>query len=86
MESNLLTKVFLPIALGIIMLGMGMTLTIADFKRIFILPKAVLTGLALQLLLLPITGWLIASVSGLSGELSVGLILLSICPAGQLPI
>ncbi|EKR63102.1 sodium Bile acid symporter family protein [Leptospira weilii str. 2006001853] len=82
MESNLLTKIFLPAALGIIMLGMGMTLTIADFKRIFVLPKAVLTGLTLQLLLLPITGWLIASVSGLSGELSVGLILLAICPGG----
>ncbi|TGL79118.1 bile acid:sodium symporter family protein [Leptospira yasudae] len=82
MESNLLTDVFLPIALGIIMLGMGMTLTIADFKRIFVLPKAVITGLTLQLLLLPITGWIIASVSGLPGELAVGLMLLAICPGG----
>ncbi|TGM96980.1 bile acid:sodium symporter family protein [Leptospira yasudae] len=82
MESNLLTDVFLPIALGIIMLGMGMTLTIADFKRIFVLPKAVITGLTLQLLLLPITGWIIASVAGLPGELAVGLMLLAICPGG----
>ncbi|AYV56792.1 bile acid:sodium symporter family protein [Leptospira kmetyi] len=82
MESNLLTTVFLPIALGIIMLGMGMTLTIDDFKRIFVLPKAVITGLTLQLLLLPVTGWLIASVSGLPGELAVGLMLLAICPGG----
>lgn len=82
MESNLLTTVFLPIALGIIMLGMGMALTIDDFKRIFVLPKAVITGLTLQLLLLPITGWLIASVSGLPGELAVGLMLLAICPGG----
>ncbi|WP_061250062.1 bile acid:sodium symporter family protein [Leptospira alstonii] len=82
MESNLLTTVFLPVALGIIMLGMGMTLTIDDFKRIFILPKAVITGLTLQLLLLPIVGWTIASVSGLPGELAVGLMLLAICPGG----
>ncbi|EQA51676.1 sodium Bile acid symporter family protein [Leptospira kmetyi serovar Malaysia str. Bejo-Iso9] len=78
----MLTTVFLPIALGIIMLGMGMTLTIDDFKRIFVLPKAVITGLTLQLLLLPVTGWLIASVSGLPGELAVGLMLLAICPGG----
>ncbi|MBM9577088.1 bile acid:sodium symporter family protein [Leptospira sp. 201903070] len=82
MESNLLTAVFLPLALGIIMLGMGMSLTIDDFKRIFILPKAVLTGLTLQLLLLPIAGWLIADFSGLPGELAVGLMLLAICPGG----
>ncbi|PJZ57719.1 bile acid:sodium symporter family protein [Leptospira barantonii] len=82
MESNLLTTVFLPIALAIIMLGMGMALTIDDFKRIFVLPKAVITGLTLQLLLLPVTGWLIASVSGLPGELAVGLMLLAICPGG----
>ncbi|TGL97076.1 bile acid:sodium symporter family protein [Leptospira barantonii] len=82
MESNLLTTVFLPIALAIIMLGMGMALTIDDFKRIFVLPKAVITGLTLQLLLLPVAGWLIASVSGLPGELAVGLMLLAICPGG----
>ncbi|XDD49439.1 bile acid:sodium symporter family protein [Leptospira sp. WS92.C1] len=82
MESNLLTAVFLPVALGIIMLGMGMSLTIDDFKRIFVLPKAVITGLTLQLVLLPVAGWAIASISGLSGELAVGLILLSICPGG----
>lgn len=82
MESNLLTAVFLPLALGIIMLGMGMSLTIDDFKRIFILPKAVVTGLTLQLLLLPIAGWLIADLSGLPGELAVGLMLLAICPGG----
>ncbi|EMY77121.1 sodium Bile acid symporter family protein [Leptospira weilii serovar Ranarum str. ICFT] len=78
----MLTTVFLPVALGIIMLGMGMTLTVGDFKRIFVLPKAVITGLTLQLLLLPIAGWLIASVSGLPGELAVGLMLLAICPGG----
>ncbi|MBM9499028.1 bile acid:sodium symporter family protein [Leptospira sp. 201903071] len=82
MESNLLTAVFLPLALGIIMLGMGMSLTIDDFKRIFILPKAALTGLTLQLLLLPVAGWVIADFSGLPGELAVGLMLLAICPGG----
>ncbi len=82
MESNLLTTVFLPIALGIIMLGMGMSLTVEDFKRIFVLPKAVITGLILQLFLLPLTGWFIANVFKLPSELSVGLMILAICPGG----
>ncbi|TGK33800.1 bile acid:sodium symporter family protein [Leptospira gomenensis] len=82
MESNLLTAVFLPVALAIIMLGMGMALTIDDFKRIFVLPKAVITGLTLQLILLPVVGWFIADYSGLAPELAVGLMLLAICPGG----
>ncbi|MDV6237581.1 bile acid:sodium symporter family protein [Leptospira ellisii] len=82
MESNLLTAVFLPVALAIIMLGMGMALTIDDFKRIFVLPKAVITGLTLQLILLPVVGWFIADASGLAPELAVGLMLLAICPGG----
>lgn len=44
MESSILTEVFLPLALGVIMLGMGLTLTVGDFKRIVIYPKAVAIG------------------------------------------
>jgi BASS family bile acid:Na+ symporter len=39
MEANFLTAVFLPLALFIIMLGMGFTLTLEDFKRVLIYPK-----------------------------------------------
>jgi len=39
MESSLFTTVFLPLALFLIMLGMGLGLTIADFQRIFVEPK-----------------------------------------------
>lgn len=82
MEQSTLTALFLPVALGIIMLGMGMTLVLADFKRVFIYPKAVLLGLGNQLLLLPVIGFLLASVFDLSPELSVGIMLLALCPGG----
>lgn len=82
MEQSNLTALFLPLALGIIMLGMGMTLTLADFKRVFVYPKAVLLGLGNQLLLLPILGFLLASGFNLKPELAVGIMLLALCPGG----
>jgi len=82
MEQSDLTKLFLPLALGIIMLGMGMTLTLADFKRIVKFPKAVLVGLANQLLFLPLVALLMIFAFDLQAELAVGLMLLALCPGG----
>ncbi|MDB9525776.1 bile acid:sodium symporter family protein [Oscillatoria sp. CS-180] len=82
MESSFLTTVFLPLALFIIMLGMGLSLTLADFKRILVEPKAVLLGLVAQLVVLPIVGFLLASLFPLSPELAVGVMILAACPGG----
>ena len=82
MESNFLTAVLLPLALFIIMLGMGLTLTVSDFKRVLTAPSAVLIGLAAQLIMLPIVGFLIATLAPLSPELAVGVIILAACPGG----
>ncbi|MEM8504403.1 MAG: bile acid:sodium symporter family protein [Cyanobacteria bacterium P01_D01_bin.1] len=82
MESSLLTAVFLPLALFIIMLGMGLGLTPADFKRIFVEPRAVLIGLVAQLLLLPTIGFLLASAFPLTPELAIGVMILAACPGG----
>jgi len=60
MESNIITAVFLPVALGIIMLGLGLSLKIEDFKRIIIYPKAIFIGLLSQMLILPVICFLIA--------------------------
>ena len=56
--AELISKIFLPISLAIIMLGMGMTLVLADFTRIIKYPKAILIGLTNQLIFLPIIGFL----------------------------
>ncbi len=82
MEDSLFTNVFLPLALAVIMLGMGMTLSLADFSRVVRLPKAALTGLGNQLLLLPLIGFLLALAFRLPPELAVGLMILAACPGG----
>ena len=82
MESSFLTTVFLPLALFIIMLGMGLGLTLADFRRVITAPKPVLLGLAAQLVMLPILGWVLAALFPLSPELAVGVVILSACPGG----
>jgi len=69
-------------SVAIIMLGMGLSLTIEDFKRIKEEPKAVFTGLLNQLILLPLIALSIVSILGLTGEYAVGLILVSACPGG----
>jgi BASS family bile acid:Na+ symporter len=82
MESSIVTTVFLPIALGVIMLGLGLSLTIADFKRVVVFPRAVVVGLVCQMLILPAVCFLIAIVFRLPGPLAVGLMLLSASPGG----
>lgn len=82
MQQNFLNAIVLPIALGIIMLGLGLSLTLADFKRVIVYPKAVVVGLACQTLLLPVACWSIAKAFGLPPELAVGLMLLAASPGG----
>ena len=82
MESSVITAVFLPLALGIIMLGLGLSLTIADFKRVVLYPKAIFVGLSCQLILLPALCFGITIFFGLSPELAIGLMLLSASPGG----
>jgi len=64
------------------MLGMGLTLTLEDFKRVVIYPKAVVIGLVAQLIMLPIVGFGIASVFPLEPQLAVGVMILAACPGG----
>ncbi len=78
--AEITSKVFLPLSLAIIMLGMGMTLIPADFSRIVKNPKAILIGLTNQLILLPIIGFSLAIAFDLSPVMAVGLMILATCP------
>ncbi|SNZ00983.1 bile acid:sodium symporter family protein [Flagellimonas pacifica] len=80
--AELISKVFLPLSLAIIMLGMGMTLIPADFTRIIKYPKAILIGLTNQLIFLPIIGFLLAIAFSLNPVMAVGLMILASCPGG----
>src|SRR5262245_8066174 len=84
METSTLTAVLMPAALGIIMLGLGLTLTIADFKRVVLFPRAVIVGLVCQMLLLPFVCFGVATVFELPPELAVGLMLLAASPGGAM--
>lgn len=82
MESSILTAVLMPLSLAVITLGLGLSLTIADFKRILVYPRAVVIGLLCQTILLPAAGFFIARGFNLSPELAVGLMLLAASPGG----
>jgi len=75
-------KIGLPIALAIIMFGMGLGLTLSDFTRVFSKPKAFLTGAFLQLISLPIIAFLLLSIFPVSAALAVGFMILAACPGG----
>jgi BASS family bile acid:Na+ symporter len=82
MQANFLSVVLMPIALAIIMTGLGLSLTIVDFKRVYEYPKAVIIGLGTQMILLPIICFFIVKVLNLPAELGVGLMLLAAAPGG----
>ncbi|RLA06499.1 MAG: bile acid:sodium symporter family protein [Gammaproteobacteria bacterium] len=74
----------IPWFLALLMFGMGLGLTLADFFRIAQFPKAAAVGLTGQLLLLPVCGFLVASSVPMRPEFAVGLCLLTLCPGGAL--
>jgi len=82
MQTGILVNVILPLALFLIMFGMGMTLVAGDFKRVFKQPKAFAVGISAQMLLLPLLSLLIVSVFKLDPLIAVGLMILSFCPGG----
>ncbi|MEU8079012.1 bile acid:sodium symporter family protein [Catellatospora citrea] len=80
--DSVLTQVFLPVALGIVMLGLGLGLTVADFKRIVVFPKAVLVALVCQVLLLPAVCFGLVLLLDLDPTLAAGMMLLAASPGG----
>lgn len=82
MEEGLLTTVGLPLALAFIMIGMGLSLTIDDFKRIVRYPRAVVIGLICQLIVLPLVGFLLIAYFEVTGALAVGVMIIAACPGG----
>lgn len=82
MQSNFLTEILLPLALAIVMLGMGLSLVPKDFQRITQDPIAVAVGTMCQVLLLPLIGVLITLIVPMQSAIAVGLIVLAVCPGG----
>lgn len=68
--------------LMVIMFGMGMTLTAADFRRVIQRPKLIALGAALQYSVMPLLAYLLARLLGLSPELTVGMVLVGASSGG----
>ena len=76
-----LTGLIVPV-LGIIMFGMGMTLTVGDFRRIAKRPRDVAIGAAAQYGIMPLTGFILAKAFSLDPMLAAGVVLVGSCPGG----
>lgn len=73
---------WISVGLGLIMLGMGITLELDDFRRVRRYPFLVICGVVLQYTVMPLVGWSVALAFGLPTPLAVGLILVACCPGG----
>lgn len=82
MTGNPLLTLFLPLALAVVMAGLGLHLRVADFARVLAAPRAVVVALTVQMLVLPALAFEVARGFGLPGELALGLVLLAASPGG----
>jgi bile acid:Na+ symporter, BASS family len=64
--------------------ALGLSLTPADFKRIFVVPRGVAIGLANLLVISPFLGFAVAALYDLDPELAVGLVLMAAAPGGTM--
>ncbi len=71
-----------PIALALIMLGLGMGLTVRDFLRVINNPKDFIVGLICQLILLPIIAYILIIILGTPVELALGVMIIAAAPGG----
>ena len=75
------TKTINPL-LGVIMFGMGLTLSPNDFKIVLSRPKDILIGCLAQFTIMPLLAWLLTLAFSLPKELALGVILVGCCPGG----
>ncbi|GGE62845.1 MAG TPA: bile acid:sodium symporter family protein [Paenalcaligenes hominis] len=73
---------YIPWLLGIVMFGMGVTMTVADFKGVLKHPKAVFIGTVAQFGIMPLLAYGLAKLFNLPPEIAVGVILVGCCPGG----
>lgn len=83
MEQGPLLTVGLPIALFVIMVGIGLTLTADDFRREARAPRGAVVLTTAQLLLMPLLGFAVVAVLDLSAAIAVGLVIAAACPGGS---
>jgi bile acid:Na+ symporter, BASS family len=81
-QVTFLNSEVVPWVLRLVMLGLGLSLTLADFRRVFVYPKAATIGLVAQLVGLPLTAFALTLLFGPAPAIAVGLVILAACPSG----
>lgn len=72
----------IPYLLGVVMLGMGLTLTVESFREVVERPRAVVVGVVLQFGIMPLAAWLVATALALPPQIAAGLVLVGSSPGG----
>lgn len=73
---------YIAVGLGVIMLGMGLTLRLSDFSEVFRMPKIIAIGVLAQFVIMPLSAYFWVKVLDLETSLAIGLILVGACPGG----
>jgi BASS family bile acid:Na+ symporter len=81
-QAAFINSSVIPWVLRLVMIGLGLSLTLTDFKRVFIYPKAVTLGLAAQLIGQPLAGFGLALLFDAPPSIAMGLVILASCPSG----
>lgn len=82
MQDNPVIAIGLPVALAVIMVGIGLSLTLADFRAQARTPRATIIGTLGQVLLVPAIGIAVALLMDLPPIMAMGLVLVAACPGG----
>jgi bile acid:Na+ symporter, BASS family len=81
-QGDIVSSILLPLGLAFIMFTLGVALTPADFRRVFKYPKAFGVGVLCHFVLLPLVGFLVIKLWGVTGALAVGFMIIAACPTG----
>ena len=81
-QAAFINSEVIPWVLRLVMMGLGLSLTAADFKRVIVFPKAATIGLIAQLIGLPLAAFALAWLFSAPPAIAVGLVILAACPSG----
>jgi BASS family bile acid:Na+ symporter len=81
-QGDVVSSVLLPLILAFIMFSLGLGLTLADFRRILVQPRALLVGVLCHFVLLPLACFGMLKLMGMGGAFAVGFMILAACPTG----
>ncbi|MBN1241048.1 MAG: bile acid:sodium symporter family protein [Gammaproteobacteria bacterium] len=81
-QAAFINSEVIPWVLRLVMIGLGLSLTLGDFKRVIVFPKAAAIGLVAQLVGLPLAAFALSLLFDAPPAIAIGLVILAACPSG----